>query len=32
VYDVFDSLRLGYYKLLRNLPDSYQALDDPNPS
>jgi cytochrome b subunit of formate dehydrogenase len=29
VYDVFNSLSLGYYKLLRILLDSYQVLDDP---
>jgi hypothetical protein len=32
VYDVPNRLRLGYYKLLRILSDSYQVLDDPNPS
>jgi len=32
VYDVFNSLSLGYYNLLRILLDSYQVLDDPNPS
>ena len=31
MYDVFNSLSLGYYNLRRILSDSYQVLDDPNP-
>jgi hypothetical protein len=32
VYDVFNSVSLGYYKLLRILLGSYQVLGDPNSS